>query len=254
METDKFEAHIKSKLSEREIKPSANAWTKLSKELAVNKPSKRPNYLWMGIAASMLVLIGTAVFYFNSAPIEIKSDVEVVVDAQSTEKVQEEAAVEQSNTVVSDERTSIVSEDGFQESSDNKKGIAVTAVAIEENKKPVIKDDIVLDTPKKEIRDGAKTITVPEDILNSKIAEVVAKVDALALSNTVTDAEVDSLLLQAQEAIVKENLFNSDNSVNAMALLTEVEDELDQSFRDQIFESLKTGFLKVRTAVADRNN
>ena len=35
--------------------------------------------------------------------------------------------------------------------------------------------------------------------------------------------------------------------------LTEVEDELDQSFRDQIFDSLKEGFLKVRTAVADRN-
>jgi len=39
-----------------------------------------------------------------------------------------------------------------------------------------------------------------------------------------------------------------------MALLTEVEGELDQSFRDQIFEKLKSGFLKVRTAVADRNN
>jgi len=82
----------------------------------------------------------------------------------------------------------------------------------------------------------------------------VAKVDALELSDAVTDAEVDSLLLQAQQDILKENLFNTDNSVNAMALLTEVEDELDQSFRDQIFESLKTGFLKVRTAVADRNN
>jgi len=36
--------------------------------------------------------------------------------------------------------------------------------------------------------------------------------------------------------------------------LNEVEGELDISFREQIFESLKTGFLKVRTAVADRNN
>jgi len=35
--------------------------------------------------------------------------------------------------------------------------------------------------------------------------------------------------------------------------LAEVEDELDESFRDQIFDALKTGYLKLRTAVADRN-
>ena len=31
------------------------------------------------------------------------------------------------------------------------------------------------------------------------------------------------------------------------------EDELDESFRDQIFDALKSGYLKLRTAVADRN-
>jgi hypothetical protein len=76
----------------------------------------------------------------------------------------------------------------------------------------------------------------------------------LEQSSQVTDAELDSLLRNAQEAIVREQLFNTDKTVNAIALLTEVEDELDQSFRTQIFQSLKTGFLKVRTAVADRNN
>jgi len=64
-----------------------------------------------------------------------------------------------------------------------------------------------------------------------------------------TNAEVDDLLRSAQEEILREKLFSQNGSVDAMAL----QDELDQSFRDQIFESLKTGFLKVRTAVADRN-
>ncbi|PHQ62576.1 MAG: hypothetical protein COC08_00130 [Maribacter sp.] len=69
-----------------------------------------------------------------------------------------------------------------------------------------------------------------------------------------TDAEVDSLLRKAQEEILANKIFGEDYSVDAMALLNEVEDELDQSFRDQIFETLKIGFLKVRTAVANRNN
>jgi len=224
METDKFEKHIKSKLNEREIAPSAEAWNKISKDLAVSTPSKKPNYFWIGIAASVLVLLGTSLFYFNAVSGEERNPTEVV--ESPAEKVLKEDDVEGVITVENEERISIALE---------------TTI-------------VILETPRKELRDSAKTILVTENILNSKIAEVVAKVDALELSDAVTDAEVDSLLLQAQQDILKENLFNTDNSVNAMALLTEVEDELDQSFRDQIFESLKTGFLKVRTAVADRNN
>jgi hypothetical protein len=38
-----------------------------------------------------------------------------------------------------------------------------------------------------------------------------------------------------------------------MALLNQAETELDLSVRDQLFEALKSGYLKVRTAVADRD-
>ena len=72
--------------------------------------------------------------------------------------------------------------------------------------------------------------------------------------STVTDAEVDSLLKRAQQEILREKIFKTDKSVDALALLTEVEGELNQSFRDQIFNSLKASFIKVRTAVAARNN
>ena len=69
----------------------------------------------------------------------------------------------------------------------------------------------------------------------------------------VTDAEVDSLLRAAQRQILTDKLFADSGSVDAMSLLAEVEDELDESFRDQIFDALKSGYLKLRTAVADRN-
>jgi len=92
-------------------------------------------------------------------------------------------------------------------------------------------------------------------LINSKILEVVAQVDMLEEQNeSLTDVEVDSLLRKAQDEIMNDKLFRNDRSVDAMALLSEVENELDKSFRDQIFESLKSGFMKVRTAVADRNN
>ena len=70
----------------------------------------------------------------------------------------------------------------------------------------------------------------------------------------VTDAEVDSLLRVAQFDILKEKVFQDNGKVDAMALLIEVEDEIDQSFRDRIFKKLKDGLFKARTAIANRNN
>ena len=76
----------------------------------------------------------------------------------------------------------------------------------------------------------------------------------LEKNNTwVTDAEVNQLLRQAQEEILATKVLRYDNSVDATALLADVEGELDKSFRDQSFDALKDGFVKVRTAVADRN-
>lgn len=252
METDKFEKHIKTKLNERKIQPSADTWNKISEGLAVQAPSKKPNYSWIGIAASILVLIGTGLFYLNTSSEEKNNDVEVVVTP--IEKVLKEVTTEKRNNDLEIAPTSIVLKEQVEENKFKEIPVAHKQEVFEEEKYATSSDAIASGTPLEALKDSAKTIVLPEDLLNSKIAEVIAQVDAMELSSTVTDAEVDSLLLQAQQDIVKENLFNTDNSVNAMALLTEVEDELDQSFRDQIFESLKAGFLKVRTAVADRNN
>ena len=48
-------------------------------------------------------------------------------------------------------------------------------------------------------------------------------------------------------------VFNT-NSVNADALLYEVESELDKTFRDKVFKELKIQFKSIKNAVAQRNN
>jgi hypothetical protein len=91
-------------------------------------------------------------------------------------------------------------------------------------------------------------------LINEKINAIVARLDALALQNsTVTDSEIDALLRKAQDEILAQKIFKNLNSVDAMALLNQAETELDLSVRDQLFEALKSGYLKVRTAVADRD-
>lgn len=71
MEPNKFEEEIRNKLNEREIQPSAAAWTKLEGMLsAEDKPRRR--FPWWYVAASVLgfLLVGTVYFSLKKNPLE----------------------------------------------------------------------------------------------------------------------------------------------------------------------------------------
>ncbi|MEP2280140.1 hypothetical protein [Maribacter sp.] len=250
METDKFEKHIQAKFQEREILPSENAWSKISSELNDDAPKKKPVYLWLGIAASVVVLIGVALFYFKGTAVENEIPLKIV-DTEE-ENIQEEVLIEEPVSFKNEEQIVVV----VLETEPSSKTVEVNEVLMPKVEEPLIIDDeikvaVVDNVPNNK---SSETLIVSDEIINSKVAAIIAQVDVLEQHSTVTDAEVDSLLKRAQDEILREKIFNKDKSVDAMALLTEVEDELDQSFRDQIFNSLKASFIKVRTAVADRNN
>jgi len=58
-------------------------------------------------------------------------------------------------------------------------------------------------------------------------------------------------LFKAQQEIHSKKLLYK-NKVDAMELLSIVEDELEANFRDRVFEALGDGYKKVRTAVVNR--
>ncbi len=246
MVPNKFENHIKEKLKGREIQPSADAWGKLSDQL--NNTSQKPKnkgYYSYAIAAGFIGLLFISVLYFNIDNSSTTPNTQVV----DTSK---EAIEELNNSEVPKEKfteVEIVEADKIELTQKNEKTASQNRFSDSKKQISLIKRvDPVPDT----IHVGSE---MPSEIIDIKILEVVAQVDALENDNIdLTDAEVDSLLRRAQQEILASKVFRKDHTVDAMALLTDVENELDQSFRDKIFESLKTGFVKVRTAVADRNN
>ena len=249
METDKFEKHIKSQFKDREIQPSENAWEKISSELNSDTSKKKPVYLWMGIAASVMVLIGIALFYFNGSDDVNKIQFEVV-DTDKKEALEEKKSTE-SVSFLEKEPEAVVKNDVEKINS----GVAKKQESIKNKEIITVEDEIeVASVERIVLEKKGDELEISDDIINTKVAGIVAQLDVLEQYSTVTDAEVDSLLKRAQQEILQEKIFKTDKSVDALALLTEVEGELDQSFRDQIFNSLKASFIKVRTAVADRNN
>lgn len=244
MAPNKFEKHIKKQLKEREISPSKEAWNKLSKQLDESGGHEKKSYFWYAIAASVIGLLLVSVFYLNWIESPLNSSIQVVetpvVEDQEEETKKEFKELEKPIEVVTYE------------------ALEVPKVKSEVIEIATIPDSSKMVTSLEGVKPEEEVLALnenAEEIIRTKVMEVIAQVDLLEeTKNDLTEAEVDSLLRMAQKEILTEKLFNGDRSVDAMALLTEVEDELDKSFRDQIFESLKTGFLKVRTAVADRNN
>ncbi|MFH6604633.1 hypothetical protein ACEZ3G_14180 [Maribacter algicola] len=248
METNKFEEHIAKKMNEREIQPSPAAWEKISGQLETSRTPKRKSYLWYSVAAGFIGLLIISALFYN------ENDALGTPETVNGTKAKEKNNIEKVTPIIIDtNKTEIVLEDGTDDISDDEyvESHKMVDFGLTEN------ENASITSARKEIlsNKNIEETMIPDTVVEAKITELLAQVEAIEETGPLlTDTEVDSLLRKAQQEIMLEKLMGNGASVDAMALLNEVEEELDQSFRDQILEKLKSGFLKVRTAVADRNN
>lgn len=245
-----WENNIKKTLEKRRIEPSAASWDSLANRLDVadKKKNKMP-FWWMGIAASLIgVLLITNVF-FKDNPAD--SQKPVIVDVQKP--VDKKLLTEPSSV------------QHLATESETVKNVEMTEKETSINQ--LIKDKNTLDlaTPiQSTIAKTEKTATSEQVELEAenqsfedkKVSEIVVQINDLrSKGQTVTDADIEALLLKAQKEIAFQNVLKeSVQTVDANSLLQDVEDELQQSFRNKIFEALKNSYETVKTAVAERNN
>jgi hypothetical protein len=91
-------------------------------------------------------------------------------------------------------------------------------------------------------------------ITQLKVNEVVDRLKIMQSNNdSITDTEINVLLAQALEEIKVQKILNS-NKIDAASLLMDVEQELETSFRDKVFNALGDSFNVIKTAVSNRNN
>ena len=253
MEPTKFENHIKETLKGSEIKPSEDAWDKIKGQIKNEYEPKRTGYFWYGIAAGFIGILILSALYFKTDDVTLNQEVQVAAKPSIPFVEKEKEKEELLKVAVPEEESLITTVEAPYEAEEEK---SITMPEREPKREPkrelVISEDTKLANAE-ELQNNPSEGSNEE--IDTKIAEVLARVNALEVNNKeLTDLEVDSLLRQAQKEILTNNLLNSDNTVNPSTLLSQVEEELDQSFRDQIFEKLKSGYNKVRTAVAVRND
>ncbi len=253
---DKFEKHIRQKFQERKIPPSPKAWEQINEALGEEKRSqnRRPLFWTAGIAAGLLAVVALSINFWNTTDMQPPEN--KIVDGTSENELKKEMVTpimeivqEEPNTptpsdentipVVEKEQSEFPSDTGFSGTLQSTSGVVENRLETKG-----LRSSVVVGTEK---AIDAKI----EDKLNEVLAQVTAMEDSKI---TVTDAEIDSLLLAAQQELLLDNVLQENGKVDAMALLNEVEVELLDDQRNPLFLKLKEGFFKLRTAVADRNN
>ncbi len=250
----KFEENIKDKLDKRTLKPSSNAWDRLSERLD-DKGAKKKNrpLLWVGLAASVVgVLLIISQFFNNETGINDVPKIVVVPEVveqhiDKTIVVEEQANVENTTEGIKENQKAGVKKV-------IKKSVLMTPELNDEQTMIVQENDI----EKLKKKSVGSPIEVPIESLTFEqetIQAVASQIQTLKDNNAVTDAAIDALLLEAQKEIQLNRLYNETTGVvDANLLLQDVEAELDQSFRTKVFEAIKASYGTVKTAVAQRND
>lgn len=246
----KWEDNIKETLEKRTISPSPKSWDSLADKLdATDKKKRKTPYWWMGIAASIVAILFTISLFFNRNTTETQSP--IIVDTQEQvedhqipmEKLPEE------NQVAETHQTYEIQEP-IEKNSPKKEMASTQQQQQQQQNSSVAKVEMKILT---EPLDSSLQKEILED---RKVTEIVAQIqDLKRKGQTVTDADIEALLVQAQNEIRYQTILQEGTlTVDANALLQDVESDLQQSFRNKIFEALKNSYETVKTAVAERNN
>ena len=225
MEPNKIDNQIREKLDAREVQPSAQAWDRLDAMLTVSEEKKpKKGYGWFFVAASTILFFGLGFFLFNSnETTEINNSTPIVttineeIDTVETNKINEISVEKEQHVLVQNEVN-------FSKTQKNKKS--------------------------KETNELIK----PENDLEEKITPN----SQLQTPNSYKYVSPENLLAEVQtgEKVITSDKKISPKSkmkVDANSLLTNVEKELDENYRETTLDKLNRKFKDAKSALANRN-
>lgn len=237
MEPNNIENKFREKLNSREIQPSDKAWDRLDAMLTLNEKPKR-NYRWMYFAASILGFILIATVFF--------SQTEEVIDAANVKLV-----IEENNEEVKDSNL----EKALQIPLEKNTKEAV-AVGENEQKKQSLKSNVVL--KKQGLAQTALVSNITKKTVNNLVQNTSSKetIDVyINTSNSAVKVDAETLLASIEAQNTKSSATKNSVAIKVSPndLLTQVDSELEQSFREKVIQSVNKKYHEVKVAFANRN-
>jgi molecular chaperone DnaK (HSP70) len=262
MAADNFDNNIKNKLENRTIKPTEEAWNKLSEQLdIIDRNKSNTKIWWLGIAAS---IVGVLFFFLRNTENSLENNTPIVVETQQEVKTKNtddaSPSIDKNNVVKELEKSQPVVSTKSEKTPEIKetKSQPIQSSIVPEDKDTNI-DQVVADVAQEPKLESEESIQIEPNNMSfedQKIQEVVAQIkDLQNQDKDITEEEIDQLLLLAENQIKQKRLSDqSTNTIDANSLLQDVEQELDRSFRDKVLETLKSSYESVKLAVIERND
>jgi len=226
MEPNKLENKMREKLNQRTIQPSSNTWDRLDAMLSVKEQKPKRNYKWLSIAAVLVGFTLIGIFILNKEKsIENVIPSNPIVLENETEKVENLNEIGRENTISSEE---------------NQKEVAI----INQSKKKIDEQPIAINPKKEFLLDN-----------HSKKEEVIVENQSKEAINKYVNAK--SLLAEIETGEKFEIPTLSKNpsvKVDANALLSSAEKEVEETFRDKVIQSINKKYNSVKSTLANRNN
>lgn len=224
MGQNKFEKEIRQKLNSREISPSEKAWDRLDAMLSVAEKPKR-NLRWLYVAASFLgfTLIGIVMFNWENEKMSNLNETEIVTTGNR------ETETEKADEFTPETETFSIPEHTTKAASKSRREVAEVKI-----NKAEIQEEVFSEKDNHE-----QTVHQPEE------AKITRYIDARTLLAEVEGSKEKTPVMIAQNPPVK---------VDAKELLTTAENEINETFRDKVIQSLNKNYNSFKTILANRNN
>ena len=242
MEPNKFEEQIREQLNSREIQPSENTWDRLDAMLSVAEEKKtKRSFGWLYIAASILVFVTAGLFFFNQNTSEINPDAtivnqEVTKDSVNNplEKIQNEAPTEKMQPLVqTEENTTQPTTQNSQPTTNNRVSIIKSNQSIAQKSTP---------------NQTKNTPSPKQEVITQNNGKSEVK-NSTPVFNTPANIEIKEVIAQ--------NELNQKPStkvtVSASSLLSQVDGELELTFREKVLQKVNKNYKEVKVALSTRN-
>jgi hypothetical protein len=231
MKKSAIENQFKEKLSSREIMPSSVSWDRLDAMLTIVETPKR-NFKWMYVAASLLgfLLIGSIYFNQNQDEVVFKKNDIVVTDSKTVPEVKSISKPLMSSKKIK-----------------SKSSISVPSEVVK--KLPKENENIVFENANNQLEQKVTNQEQQISIINQKTEQK----NVLRKSKYVN---VDELLASVDSFSKNENteVLQSNVKVDSKELLSQVDGELELSFREKALKVVNKKIKTATVALSNRNS
>ena len=220
MEPNKYDTDFRTKLNNREITPSADSWNKLNGMLSATPEKKKKPMIWLYIAASILGFL----FVGNLFMMQLgggSDDIQVV--NQENPAIITPLEIQQNINNIQEQVADVQSEQ--------------RTIKVKESRNQIAKV-------------GSPTSNKATKLVEEEIAIVNSPaLPHKAIRNMVNDDNLEKLLADASSS----QKPNSAVKVSAKNLLSQVDGEIELTFREKMIRSVSKNYQEIKVAVSNRN-